>query len=99
MAALAMSRLSRREFVAGVLGAAALQHCRATPLALPDGELLAPGKAAGHRLRDVAFAAARPARFERAAVLIVGAGAAGLSAAWWLARAGVRDVVVLELDD
>src|SRR5688572_21460308 len=94
-----MSGLSRREFVAGVLGAAALQHCRAAPPELPDGELLLPGKAAGHRLRDGAGAASRPASFEPARVLIVGAGAAGLSAAWWLARAGVRDVVLLELDD
>lgn len=94
-----MSGLSRRQFVAGVLGAAAVQHCRAAPADLPDGELLLPGKAAGHRLRDATPNLARPARFERARVVIVGAGAAGLSAAWWLARAGLRDVVVLELDD
>lgn len=99
MAALAVSGLSRREFVAGLLGTAALQHCRSAPLALPDGELLSPGKAAGHRLRDAPPAALRPASFERARVLIVGAGAAGLSAAWWLSRAGMRDLVVLELDD
>src|SRR5262245_8374760 len=94
-----MSALSRREFVAGVLGAAALQHCRADPSALPDGELLLPGKASGHRLRDGGFGAARPARFERVRVAIVGGGAAGLSAAWRLGRAGLHDRVVLELDD
>ena len=31
--------------------------------------------------------------------MIVGAGAAGLSAAWKLARSGLPDVVVLELED
>ncbi|HTV22702.1 MAG TPA: FAD-dependent oxidoreductase, partial [Polyangiaceae bacterium] len=99
MASLAMNGLSRREFVAGVLGAAALQHCRAAPPPLPPGELLLPGKAAGHRLRDGGLEVARPARFETARVVVVGGGAAGLAAAWWLARAGWRDVVVLELDD
>jgi phytoene dehydrogenase-like protein len=94
-----MSGLSRREFAMGVLGAAALQHCRAAPAELPDGELLLPGKAAGHRLRDGTLGAARPASLEPARVLIVGAGVAGLSASWRLARAGLRDVVILELDD
>ena len=36
---------------------------------------------------------------ERAGVVIVGAGVAGLAAAWHLERAGVRDVVLLELED
>jgi len=102
-----MSALSRREFVAGVLGAAALQHCRAAPATLPPGELFLPGKAAGHRLRDGALSLGRlgavspgrPERVERARVVIVGGGAAGLSAAWRLTRAGLRELVVLELDD
>lgn len=102
MAALAMSAVSRREFVIGLLGAPALLGgCRVQPEPLPDGELLLPGKAAGHRLRDAASgpALSSVARLERASVVVVGAGAAGLCAAWWLERAGVKDVVVLELDD
>jgi phytoene dehydrogenase-like protein len=55
------------------------------------------GGAAGHRLRDRAPVAA-PRRTVRASVAIVGAGIAGLSAAWWLRRQGVDDVIVLELE-
>jgi monoamine oxidase len=104
-----MSGVSRRQFVAGLLGGPASMGagwlggasfgCRAVPTPLPDGELLLPGKAAGHRLRDDAGAPAPVVRSERVRVAVVGAGASGLCAAWWLARAGVRDVRVLELDD
>jgi monoamine oxidase len=114
-----MSPLSRRDFVATLLGGSAaaiaggpgtfagpavagsalLAGCRADDPVLPDGELLLPGKAAGHRLRDGIGDAVAPARFERTRVVIVGGGASGLCAAWWLARAGVSDLVVLELDD
>ncbi|MEM7311071.1 MAG: FAD-dependent oxidoreductase [Planctomycetota bacterium] len=55
---------------------------------------------AGHRLRD--GSGTRPAgtpRERRARVLVVGAGASGLSAAWRLVRAGVEDVTLLELAD
>lgn len=38
-------------------------------------------------------------REERAAVVIAGAGVAGLSAAWALERAGLRDFVLLDLED
>jgi monoamine oxidase len=101
---------SRREFVRGLLGStllgspllgapALLGGCRAAPAGVPDGELLLPGKAAGHRLRDAAPGVLWPERWTAASVVVVGGGAAGLSAAWWLDRAGVADVVVLELDE
>jgi monoamine oxidase len=92
-----MSALSRREFVAALL-AGASSGCRAAPASVPDGELLLPGKLGGHRLRDTAGEAPAIVRRERARVAVVGAGASGLCAAWWLERAGVRDVLVLELD-
>jgi hypothetical protein len=40
-----------------------------------------------------------PSSVERAAVAVVGAGVGGLAAAWHLQRAGVRDLVVLDLED
>jgi glycine/D-amino acid oxidase-like deaminating enzyme len=51
----------------------------------------------GHRLRDRA-AFARPAETRRVPLVIVGAGVAGLSAAWRLDKRGFRDFVVLELE-
>jgi len=50
----------------------------------------------GHRLRGSAFP--EPQQTRDAGVVIVGAGIAGLSAAWKLARSGFRDFTVLELE-
>jgi len=91
--------MHRRELLTLFLGApAALAACRGKP---PEprfaGRLLGQNDAVGHRLRD-GFRP-EPEAFERAPVVIVGAGAAGLSAAWKLARSGLRDFVVLELED
>ena len=64
-----------------------------------DAALVDTGMVRGHRwLRDAAQVPA-PAATRSVDVAIVGGGVAGLSAAWWLDRAGVKDVVVLELDD
>jgi hypothetical protein len=60
---------SRREFVAGLLGAPlALAACRSGIEALPPGELLLPGKTLGHRLRGEAggHTAVPAERWERA---------------------------------
>ena len=54
------------------------------------------GHAAGHAVRD-GRAAVPIRRTERRPVVIVGGGVAGLSAAWWLQRQGMRDFVLLEL--
>ena len=53
----------------------------------------------GHRLRQPLPADARGAAARHAAVLVVGAGVAGLAAARGFQRAGVDDVHVLELED
>ena len=50
----------------------------------------------GHRLRE--GARPEPRQVRDVPVVIVGAGVAGLSAAWKLARSGMRDFVVLELE-
>ncbi len=54
--------------------------------------------ARGHRIRDGALRAKAPGRERRVGVLIVGAGAAGLSAAWRLRRSGFNDFAMLELE-
>lgn len=92
--------LSRRDFLAasGTIAAAALVGCapRADrPLA---GGFVDDGGARGHRLRDRAPFPA-PRRTVRVPVAIVGGGIAGLSAAWWLERAGMRDWTLLEMED
>lgn len=94
------SALSRREFLAAaVLPLAAPALVGLTRKAPPPiaGGFVDDGGAAGHRLRDGARWPA-PRRTVRADVVIVGAGIAGLSAAWWLRRHGVDDFVVLELE-
>ncbi len=102
--------LGRRAFVAAAaLGTAALGAVALGTLGAPAlvglarktdrplaGALADDGHAAGHRLRD-GRASLAVRRRERRAIVIVGGGVAGLSAAWWLARHGVRDVVLLEL--
>ena len=50
----------------------------------------------GHRLRD--GARPEPQQVQDVPVVIVGGGVAGLSAAWKLAKSGMRDFVVLELE-
>jgi len=94
--------VNRRELLTAFLGApAAIAACsRRVEPGLPPGTLAFQPETLGHRLRSAFAMPVLPeARRERVRVLVVGAGAAGLSAAWRLARAGVEDFVVLELDD
>lgn len=88
--------LSRRDFLAQVITAPALIGLtRKAPRPIAGG-FVDDGMAVGHALRDGrADAATRQRR--RVHVAIVGAGVAGLSAAWELDRRGMRDFVVLEL--
>jgi phytoene dehydrogenase-like protein len=95
--------LSRRAFVAGaalggaaLLGAPALIGLRRKSPRPLAGALVDDGGAAGHALRD-GRAAAPARRAVRVPVVVVGGGAAGLSAGWWLRRAGMHDFVLLEL--
>lgn len=88
--------MRRRDFLAA-WGAAALAGCApgAAP-PLPPGELAGGDFELGHRLAGGDFPA--PAETRRTGVLIIGAGVAGLSAAWRLQRAGFQDFAVLELE-
>jgi len=87
---------NRREFLY-TLGAAALAGCApAGKVPLPPGELLGMSHLLGHRMRDGSFPG--PSETRKTGVLIVGAGISGLSAAWRLAKAGVDDFLVLEME-
>ncbi|SEL88984.1 NAD(P)-binding Rossmann-like domain-containing protein [Stigmatella aurantiaca] len=91
--------LTRRELIAAFLGSAvAAGACqRSRPRASVPGALVDRAMETGHRLRGGPLPRAEGA--EPVEVLIVGSGIAGLSAAWRLAAAGVKDVRVVELED
>lgn len=85
--------ISRRDLLTAFLGAPfAALACRERPPALPPGELVGTSHEVGHRLRGAP--PPRPERWESHDVVIVGAGVAGLAAAW---RLGGRPLV-LELE-
>jgi monoamine oxidase len=92
--------MKRREFLAStaVLSAVPLIGCdrKRAPI-VPAGTLGGSGLASGHRLRQKDFA--QPVEVRKLPLLIIGAGVAGLSAAWRLERAGFKDYLVLELED
>ncbi|WP_246168756.1 FAD-dependent oxidoreductase [Rudanella paleaurantiibacter] len=85
--------------VAALATAPLLPGCR-TAQAIP-GQTLGPNHRAGHWLRgplpDLTHTA--PAETHSAEVVIVGGGIAGLSARRWLAKAGITDVLLLELEE
>ena len=100
-------RLTRRELLqAGSATAAALAfgcspRAPSSPgLALDTGQIggtiVGASHQTGHRLREGGFP--EPQQTREVGVVIVGAGMAGLSAGWKLARSGFRDFVVLELE-
>lgn len=93
-----IGNLSRRDFVTGGALLAAGGGCGPGPAATMEGGLVGAGHHLGHLLRE-SGRLPPPATRERTDVAIVGAGVAGLGAAWHLTRGGVRDLVVLDLED
>ena len=92
-------RLSRRELIAVMLGTPAiLAGCGSSPRLPPEGELLGQSFEIGHRMRDGFRPVPSDDAWEEVRIVIVGGGAAGLSAAWKLRQAGCDDFVVLELE-
>ncbi len=91
--------ISRRDVILSFLGAAAFESCRRKP---PPPEV--PGvlvdriHEVGHLLRqpELPRASEDTAKLD---CLIVGAGAAGLSAAWRLRGAGLASMLVVEVED
>ncbi len=90
--------LTRRELVAAFLGSAvAASACKRTgPREPVPGAIIDRAVEVGHKLRGGPLP--RADVLEPVDVLVVGAGIAGLSAAWRLAGAGVKGVRVLELE-
>src|SRR5262249_7839172 len=95
--AMATLHMTRRDLLATFLGApvACALGRRADP-PLPPGAIVGASAELGHRVRD--HARVEPATWERRPVVIVGAGVAGLAAAWRLHGAGFDDFDVLELE-
>jgi len=96
-------RLTRRDVLRGAAVAAAamaLPACgaRGRGRGAITGRIVGPSDARGHRVRE-ADAPAPAAVRDEAEVVVVGAGVAGLSAAWRLLRSGVEGVRLLELED
>jgi monoamine oxidase len=91
--------LRRRAWLAG-LGASPLgllQACSRDTVPTWPARWVGASHERGHRLRDAAAVAA-PGHTNRCSVLVIGAGVAGLAAARGLAKAGVDDLRVAELE-
>jgi phytoene dehydrogenase-like protein len=95
-----MHQFTRREVLAAFLGVpAALAACRSGSVPeLPVGEIVGASDAIGHKIRDGFAPAPAGDAWERATVVIVGGGVAGLAAAWRFHKAGFEDFVLLELE-
>ena len=91
--------MSRRAWLAAV-AALPLSACVRPADASYSGGWVGANAARGHRLRDLKSGALpAPAVQRRAGVVVVGAGIAGLACARALARSGIDDVQLLELED
>lgn len=100
MVALALTS-TRREILAYLFGlpaAGALASCRKTSAITFDGEFHEAAFAAGHRIRDGALPPPASAAPTEVPILILGAGMAGLSAAWRLTKAGFDRFALLDIE-
>jgi protoporphyrinogen oxidase len=93
-----MSSLTRRDVLAAFLGAPFATTACSRKKRVPDGELAFRPEALGHRVRDEKPPELGADRWEKAGIVIVGGGVAGLSAAWRLLEKGYEDFVLLELE-
>jgi protoporphyrinogen oxidase len=90
--------ITRREVLAAFLGAPlALAACKSKKR-VPDGDMAFRPDELGHRVRDERPPLVPKDKWERAGIVIVGAGIAGLSAARRLLASGYDDFVILELE-
>jgi hypothetical protein len=93
-------QLTRREVLAAFLGLpAALAACKTNKApGLPEGEIVGASNSIGHKIRDGLRPMPPADQWKTVGVVIVGAGVAGLAAAWRLLRAGFEDFIILELE-
>ena len=94
-------KFTRREILAAFLGLPfAISACRQSVTEnFPDGEIVGANVDVGHLLRENARREVPENNWENVKVVIVGGGAAGLSAAWKLQKEGFNDFALLELED
>src|SRR5687767_11917154 len=92
--------MNRRELLAAFLGLpVALAACRENKQPpLPAGEIVGTSDVFGHQLRDGLRVEVPGDAWSNVPVVIVGAGIAGLAAAWQLQRSGFNDFILLELE-
>ena len=90
--------LTRRDVLAAFLGMPLALAACSRKKRVPDGELAFRPEELGHRLRDQRAPVIPDEKWERAGIVIVGAGIAGLSAARRLLASGYDDFVILELE-
>ena len=89
--------MDRRAFL-GALASPLIASCEyRNGEAVFEGALLGPDMALGHRLRDGKLPA--PTEEQRIPIAIVGGGVGGLSAAWRLAKRGISDFKLFELEE
>lgn len=94
-----MGTFTRREILTAFLGLpVALAACKTNETRMPEGEIVGASDAFGHRLRENLRIEIPQDKWETASVVIVGGGAAGLSAAWRFLKKGFDDFVLLELE-
>lgn len=93
-------KLTRREILTTFLGAPfALAACRVRGARkFPEGEIIGASANLGHILRENRRFEVSAGNWQNIKVAIVGAGVAGLTAAWELQKNGVSDVIILELE-
>ncbi|WP_370388572.1 FAD-dependent oxidoreductase [Snodgrassella alvi] len=94
-------KISRRRFLSNVLGASmvGLSSYEAWRYFVPGQPPISvdfPGKAVGHAIRDAQRQPPANIPTRHVNTVIVGSGAAGLSAAWQLSRQGMHDYILLD---
>ncbi len=89
--------MRRRSFIGGLGTSVLAGACEREPPA-PTVSFVGQSPERGHAIRDGALKVDHVHERVRVPILVVGAGVAGAAACWRLARAGHRDVLLLELE-